>query len=228
MSFFNRQKIWDELKNFINRRKQENYIQLNFILLSDESVIDNTDYMNELQESVHISEMYWECENTLYILLISAFYFELASVSEHIQEDQYHCYNRIQCCLSEIAVVKILSRFNIFNLIFITDVKTLGYYGEDLDLCVSCHWYQKKINFLIHHHTEFVIIYTESVTWGWRKLSAFSQTIEWFENHMLDTSFETASHRDSQNWFCKACNLNISLKRSNSHGQQRSWICKKS
>ena len=55
MSFFNEQKIWDELMNFVKERKWKDYIWLNFVLLSDELTINNTDRMNKLRESVHVS-----------------------------------------------------------------------------------------------------------------------------------------------------------------------------
>ncbi len=87
MSFFNEQKIWNELMNIVNERKREDFIRLNFVLLSDESTIDNIDRMNELQESVHISQMYLDCAKTLYTLLIFAFYFKLTNISKRLWED---------------------------------------------------------------------------------------------------------------------------------------------
>ncbi len=95
MSFFNEQKIWNELMNIMNERKREDFIRLNFVLLNDESTIDNIDRMNELQESVHISQMYLDCAKTLYALLIFAFYFKLTNVSKRLWEDQYHCRDTI-------------------------------------------------------------------------------------------------------------------------------------
>ncbi len=41
--------------NFVDKRKREDFIRLNFVLPSDESTIDNIDRMNELRESVHVS-----------------------------------------------------------------------------------------------------------------------------------------------------------------------------
>lgn len=87
MSFFNEQKIWNELMNFVNERKWKDFIWLNFILFNDESIIDNIDCMNELWESVHVSQMYWDCAKIFYALLIFAFYFELTSVLKHLQEN---------------------------------------------------------------------------------------------------------------------------------------------
>ena len=229
MSFFNEQKIWDELMNFVNERKRENYIRLNFVLFSDESMIDNTDRMNELRESVHVSQMYRDCAKTLYALLIFAFYFELTSVPERLREDQYHCRDTIQCRLSENSIIKLLARCDIFNLDFITDVETLKHYEDNLDLCLLCHQYQKKIDFLIHHSTQLVIIYAQSITQERRKISAFSQTMQWFENQQkLDVSFETTFHRDLLNRSCKSCISNISLKRSTLDDHQKSQMCKKS
>ena len=229
MSFFNEQKIWDELMNFVNERKRKNFIRLNFVLLSDKSTIDNIDRMNELQESVHVSQMYWDCAKTLYALLIFAFYFELTSMSKRLQEDQYHCRDMIRCRFSENSIVKLLARCDIFNLNFITDVKTLKHYEDNLDLCLLYHQYQKKIDFLIHHSIELVIIYAQSITQERRKISAFSQTMQWFENQQkLDASFETTFHRNLLDRSCKSCISNISLKRSTSDDHQRSQMCKKS
>ncbi len=229
MSSFNGQKIWDELMNFVNERKREDYIRLNSVLLSDESAIDNTDRMDELRESVHVSQMYQDCAKTLYALLIFAFYFELASVSERLREGQYHCRDTIRCRLSGNSVVKLLARCDIFNLEFITDVETLKHYGDNLDLCLLCHQYQKKVDFLVRHSTELVIIYVKSVTQGRRKISAFSQAMQWFENQQkLDVSFGTAFHRNLLNRSCKSCIPNISLKRSTLDDHQKSQTCKKS
>ena len=164
--------------NFVNERKREDFIRLNSVLLSDESTIDNIDRMNELQESVHISQMYRDCAKTLYTLLIFAFYFELTSILKRLQENQYHCRDTIRCRLSENSIVKLLARCDIFNLDFITDVETLKHYEDNLDLCLLCHQYQKKIDFLIHHSTQLVIIYAQSITQERRKISAFSQTMQ--------------------------------------------------
>ena len=223
MSFFNEQKIWNELMNFVNERKRENFIRLNFVLLSDEPMIDNIDRMNELRESVHVSQMYRDCAKTLYALLIFAFYFELTSVSKRLREDQYHCRDTIRCRLSENAIIKLLARCDIFNLDFITDVETLRHYEDNLDLCLLCHQYQKKIDFLICHLIELVIIYVKSVTQERWKISAFSQTMQWFENQQkLDASFKMTFHRNLLNRSCKSCILNISLKRSTLDDHQRS------
>jgi len=124
MSSFNGQKIWDELINFVDKRKREDFIRLNFVLSSDESTIDNIDRMDKLRESVHVSQMYQDCAKTLYALLIFAFYFELASVLERLRESQYHCRGTIRCRLPGNSIVKLLARCDIFNLDFITNVET--------------------------------------------------------------------------------------------------------
>jgi hypothetical protein len=227
MSSFNGQKIWDELINSVDERKREDYIRLNSVLPSDEPAIDNTDRMDELRESVHVPEMYRVCEKTLYALLVCAFYFELASI-ERIREGQYHCRGTIRCRLPGIPAVNSLTRCHVSNLAFLTDVETLGYYAGNLDLCVLCHRYQKKVDFVVRHPTELVTIYAESITQGRRKISAFPQAMQWFEDHQkLDAPFGTAFHRDLQDRSCKACIPNISLKRPISDGEQRSPMCKK-
>jgi len=227
MSSFNGQKIWDELINSVDERKREDHIRLNSVLPSDEPAIDNTDRMEELRESVHVPQMYRDCKKTLYALLVPSFYFELASV-ERVREGQYRCHGTIRCRLPGMSIVKLLTRFNVSNLVFLTDVETLGYYGGELDLCVLCHRYQKKVDILVRHPTELVTIYAESVTQGRRKISAFPQAMQWFENQQkLDAPFGTAFHRDLQDRSCKACVPNVSLKRPTSDGQQRSQMCKK-
>ncbi len=164
--------------NSVNERKREDYIRLNSVLLSDKSTIDNTDRMNELRESVHVPQMYRDCAKTLYALLISAFYFELTSVPERLREGQYHCHDTIRCRLSGNSIVKLLARCDIFNLEFITDVENLKHYEHNLDLCLLCHRYQKKVDFLIRHSIELVIIYVKNVTQGRRKINTFPQTMQ--------------------------------------------------
>jgi len=227
MSSFNGQKIWDELISSVDERKREDYIRLNSLLPNDEPAIDNTDRMEELRESVHVPRIYRDCEKTLYALLTAAFYFELAS-AERVREGQYRCYGTIRCRLAGMSIVKLLARLSVSNLAFATDVETLGYYGGRIDLCALCHRYQKKVDFLVRHPTQLVTIYSESVTQGRRKISAFPQTVRWFENHQrLDAPFGTAFHRDLQDRSCKGCVPNVSLKRPTSDGWQRSQKCKK-
>lgn len=225
MSSFNGQKIWDELMNSVDERKREDYIRLNSVLPSDEPAIDNTDRMVELREGVQVPEMYQMCKKALYALLVSEFYFELANV-ERVREGQYHCRGTIRCRLPGKPFVKLLRTYNVSSLAFHTDVETLGCYGGESDLCPLCHRYQKKVGFVVRHPTELVTIYTESVAQGRRKISAFPQTMRWFENHQkLDAPFGTAFHRHLQDRSCKACIPNIGPKRSISDGLQRS--CKK-
>ena len=227
MSSFNGQKIWDELMNSVDERKREDYIRLNSVLPSDEPAIDNTDRMAELREGVHVPGMYEDCKKTLYALLVSAFYFELAK-AERIREGQYHCRGTIRCRLPGVPLVHLLRTYNVSNLVFRTDTEILGYYGGESDLCSLCHRYQKKVDFLVRHPTEPVTMYTESVAQGRRKLSAFPQAMRWFENHQkLDAPFGTAFHRDMQDRSCKACIPNLNLKRPTPDGLRRSQMCKR-
>ena len=227
MSTFNGQRIWDELMNSVDERKREDYIRLNSVLPSNEPAIDNIDRMDELRESVHVPQMYQDCKKTLYALLVSEFYFELVS-SERVREGQYRCQGTIRCRLPGTSIVKLLARINISNLVFTTNVETVGDYEGRLDLCALYFRYQKKVDFLIRHPTELVTIYGESVTHGRRKISAFPQIVRWFENHqILDAPFGTAIHEDLQDRSCKGCIPSVSLKRPTSDGQQRSQMCKK-
>ena len=222
MSSFNGQKTWEELMNSVDERKREDFFRLNTILPSNEPAIDNVDRMDELRESVHIPQMYRDCKMTLY-----AFYFELASC-ERVREGQYRCHGTIRCRLPGMSIIKLLTRINISNLTFTTGVETLGHYEDRLDLCALCHRYQKKVDFLVRHPTELVTIYCESIKQGRRKISAFPQTIRWFENHKhLDAPFGTAFHRDSRNRSCKVCVPGLGLKRQIFDGQQRSKFYKK-
>ena len=224
MSSFNGQKTWDEHINSVDERKREDYIRLNSVLPSDEPAIDNTERMSELQANVYVPEMFQSCEKTLYALLVSQFYFELLTI-ERIREGQYHCRGTIRCRLPGIPLVKLLKAQGISNLIFRTNARSLGYYGGKSDLCAVCRRYQKKIDFQIRHPTELITIYTESVTQGQRKISAFPQTMKWFEKQQkLDAPFGTAFHRELQVRSCRAC---LSLKRSIGHGEQGPRICKK-
>ena len=227
MSSFNGQKIWDKLINSVDERNREDYIRLNSFLPSDEPVINNTDRMGEMRESVHVPQMFRDCKKTLYVLLVSAFYFELASAPERVREGQYRCHGTLWCRLPGMSIVKLLTRFNVSNLVFATDVETLGYCGGRIDLCALCHRYQKKADFLVRHPTELVTFYGESVTQGRRKISAFPQSIEWFQQQQkLDAPFGTAYHRDLQHRSCKLYIPNT-LKRQKSDDQGRSQTRKK-
>ncbi len=236
MSFFNDQKIWEELMNSLNERNRENYIRLNVFLLSDESTIDNIDHMNELRKSVHIqSRSIEDCEKTLHALIVFAFYFELSNVSEFIREDWYHCRYTIRCRLQRKVVVDLLTWCHKFSLIFVTDVEVLEYYENDLNLCISYHQYQKNIDFFVRHSTEMMIIYVQSVTQERRKINVFSQNMQWFKDQQkLETQFETAYHKDLQHRSCKACFSNslhqnsMTLKRWKSDDQVNFQVCKKS
>ncbi len=54
--------------NSVDERKREDYIRLNIILPSSESVIYDIDRMGELRESVHVSQIYRACKKALYAL----------------------------------------------------------------------------------------------------------------------------------------------------------------
>ena len=223
MSSFNGQKIWDELMNSVDEQRRQDYIRLNSVLPRDEPAIDNTDRMVELRESVHIQETYRMCQKTLYAVLVSGFYFELSS-TERAREGQYHCRGTVRCRLPGASLVRLL-RMHVSNLVFRTDVETLGYYGGESDLCASCYRYQKKVDFWVRHPTEIVTIYADNITQGRRKLSAFPQSIRWFEKQQnLDAPFGTAFHGDLQYRSCTDC---LPKKRSISNGLHRPRTCKK-
>jgi len=71
----------------VNKRKRKDFIRLNFVLSSDKLAINNIDRINELRESVYVSQIYQDCAKTLYVLFIFAFYFELANVLKRFQEN---------------------------------------------------------------------------------------------------------------------------------------------
>ena len=213
MSSFNGQRIWDDLVNSVEESSHMDYIRLNSVLPSDEPAIDNTDRMAEMRLSVRVPNVARACKDTLYALLISAFYFELSDLPEQIQIGRYCCRGTIRCRLPGIAVVNLLKQCDVTNLAFLTAAETLGQYEGDLDLCLSCRRYQKHVEFHIHHHTELVTIYVHSAKQGRRKISAFPQTMQWFvAQQRLDAPFGTAFHQVSVRT-CTACLPQTLLKR---------------
>ena len=203
------------------------YIRLNSILPNNEPAIDNIDCMHVLRQSVHVPEMYYICKRTLYALLICSFYFELASITDPIRKSQYHCRETIRCRNSETPFVKLLKMYNVTNLFFHIDVEVLKYFENESNLCVSCHRYQKKVDFWVRHFTDFVTIYVENAMQERRKISAFSQTMQWFEkNQKLDAPFETAFHRDIQARSCHICrpkrSVSIDSQKPGTHKRPRS------
>lgn len=223
MSFFDGQKIWDELMNHVDERDRERYIRLNVFLPKDPPALDNTDCMDELRESVHVPQSFQDCKEALYALLVSAFYFELHNA--FLQEGRYHCYGMIRCRLPGDAIVKLLTQFCRSSLAFTTDLQTLGYYEGNQDLCISCRRYYKTVEFFVRHPAEPMTIYFQSVTQGRRKISAFPQTIEWFTRQQhLKAHFGTAYHDNLRPRNCELCDItgvrqSSALKRKTDHAE---------
>jgi len=214
MSSFNGQKIWDELMNSVEETHRKSYIRLNSLLPSNEPAIDNVDRMTEMRESVHVPEIVQDCKKTLFALLVSAFYFELRDIPEKARDGRCHCFGTIRCRLPGTAVVNLLRQCNTSNLVFLTAAETLGHYEGELDLCSSCHRYQKFVDFSIRHPSELVTIYVQSVTQGRRKISAFPQTMQWFViQQRLRAPFGTPYHRGSKPRLCISCNSSAAHKR---------------
>lgn len=228
MSSFNGQKIWDELMNSLDKGSRETYFRLNATLPSDEPGINNTERMDEMRRSVHTPNVIRGCEKTLYALLISAFYFELDTIPDRVREGWYHCRGMIRCRLPGMAVVELLAKCKATNMIFGIGNDTLAYYGAKLDICISCHRYQKPVEFYVRHPTESVTIHIESLLQGKRKISAFPQSMQWFViQQKLHAPFGTANHRDLRHRSCNSCILGTALKRHASEDHTRLSISNK-
>lgn len=228
MSSFNGQRIWDELMNSVDMRNRDKYIRLNSFLSVNEPAIDDVDRMEEMRQSVHVPQMLLDCKKTLYGLLVSAFYFELRTVPNCVREGRYLCRGTIRCRLPGAAVFKVLRQCTISNSAFVTDLETLGYCEAQVDLCVLCHRFQKNVEFAVRHPSELVTIYLSNVTQGRRRISAFPQKVQWFQDQQrLDAPFGNAHHWDLQHRACKSCIPNPTLKRQMSNGLARPSKSKK-
>ena len=103
MFLFNNESNFKDVVNSLNCETQKDYKQLNIFLLSNKSAIDNTSQMSELNQLMHLN-----CEETVYALLITMFYFVLSSILSELPEDQISCIRTIWCCLLDQVIVELL------------------------------------------------------------------------------------------------------------------------
>ena len=94
--------------NSIEDSNHESYIRLNSLLPSGEPSIDNIDRMSDMRESVYTPDITRACEEALYALIMSAFYFELTDLPEHNREGQYYYRGTIRCRIPGSIVVSLL------------------------------------------------------------------------------------------------------------------------
>lgn len=230
MFSFDGESNFRDVVNSLNRENREDYKRFNVVLSRNESTIDNISRMNELRQLVLNSQMIRECKKTIYVLLIVSFYFELSSISSSLSGNRIRCLEMIRCRLSDQVMMKLLERIHSSRLFFVTHSKALKYYLDKRDLCSSCRRYRKSVKFIVRDLNQLISIYATSARRPRRKISAFSQTMQWFvDQQHLDASFDTIYH-ESLNRSCKSC-VTVAyceLKRQASDNKGRHESLKKS
>lgn len=143
MFSFNDESNYRDVTNSLDRDIREDYKRLNFVVLSsNESTIDNISRMNELRQLVNLdSKRIWNCKETIYVLLIATFYFELSDILSQLLEDCVRCLEMIWCRLLEEVIMKLLKQLHSSRLFFTTYSSTLEHYHDKHELCSSCRWY---------------------------------------------------------------------------------------
>lgn len=235
MFFFDEKSNFKDVVNNLDEESRNDYKRLNIFLPINEPDIDNTSQMRKLWKSVHQNpQLMKNCQMTVYALLITTFYFELNGLSRNLPGDWFKCFEMIRCRLPDKAIVEVLEQVHSSQLTFVTNTRTLGYYNERRDLCSMCQWYQKNIEFSVRDMGQLTSIGVRSSKQPQRKISAFSKTMQWFiDRQGLNTSFETAYHKDLWSHSCKLCLMNdsySSLKRQTSacegetSSHKRPWL----
>ena len=209
MFSFDDESNFRDVVNSLNQETWEDYKQLNIFLLSNKLTIDNTSQMGELHQLMHLDpQMVLDCKETVYVLLMATFYFELSSILSEFPRDQVSCVGMICCCLPGEVIVELLEWVHPSCLSFVTKSKTLGHYHSKRDLCLSCRWYQKHVDFTVWDLGQLMSIYAQSARKPQRRISAFPQTMQWFiDQQCLDCPFGTAYHRNLKHYTCKSCSL---------------------
>ena len=207
MFSFDDESNFRDVVNSLNQETWEDYKQLNIFLLSNKLAIDNISWMGELCQLVHLDlQMVLDCEETVYVLLIATFYFELSSILSELPEDQISCIRTIWCCLPGQVIVELLEWTHPSCLSFVMNSKTLEHYHNKHNLCLLCHQYQKNIDFTVWDLSQQTNIYAQSTRRPQQRISAFLQTMQWFINQQhLDSPFKTVYHRNLKHHFCKLC-----------------------
>jgi len=235
MFFFDEKSNFRDVVNNLDKESCDDYKRLNIFLPINEPGIDNTSQMHKLRESVHQNpQLMGNCQMTVYALLITTFYFELNGLLRNLSEDRFQCFEMICCRLSNKAIVEVLEQVHPSQLTFVTNTRTLGYYNERRNLCPMCQRYWKNIEFSIRNMSQLTSIGVRSSKQPQWKISAFSKTMQWFiDRQGLNTSFETAYHKNLWSHSCKLCLMNgsySSLKRQASaceggtSSHKRPWL----
>ena len=231
MSSFDDESNFRDIVNNLNSENREDYKRLNVVLSRNESTMNNISRMNELRQLVHLnSQMIQECEKTIYALLIVSFYFELSCISSSLSGNRIRCLEIIRCRLSSEVMMNLLERVHFSRLCFVTHSKILRYYLDKRDLCSSCQRYRKSVKFVVRNLDQRTNIYATSSRRSRRKVSAFSQTMQWFiDRQHLDASFDIVYYA-SLNRSCKSCETvaYCELKRQASDNEDRHKSFKKS
>ena len=206
MSSFDDESNFRDVVNNLDEENRDDYKRLNVLLFINESDIDNTSRMSELQKSVRLnSQLRESCRKTLYALLIATFYFELDALSTN-SLDKFQCFGTIRCRLPDEVMIKLLGRIHSSRLTFETSSKKLKYYDGMSDLCSLCKRYRKRVEFNVRDLCQLISIRVQSSERSLRKISAFPQTVQWFvDRQALNAPFGTAFHGDLGHRSCRLC-----------------------
>ena len=209
MSSFDGESNYRDVVNNLKEDNRDAYKRLNTLLPTKEPGIDNTSRMGELRESVHSDSILQEnCEETVYALLVTSFYFELDSLPKAHPGGRLLCSGMIRCRLPGEVIIKLLEQLHPFPLSFTTHSRTLGYHHGNHDLCLSCTQYRKHVKFTVRDLDQPITLYARSAKRLPRKISAFPQAMRWFISQQgLDTPFGTLDHRIIQHPNCDSCSL---------------------
>jgi ribosomal protein L44E len=188
------QDLWRELWNRLDDRVREDYFRLNIFFSEEALSINDVNHMKELRECVHLQlNDDIECQKIAFALLVSILFFELNFISI-FNNEKYHCQDIIRCRLENIVICEALTRIHSMILTFMTNSEILSYFDLDQDLCRNCHQFKKHVKFVIRHSNEFITLFMHSVLREKRKISVFSQNMQWFiAQQRLNSSFEWSS-----------------------------------
>ena len=163
------QSFWRKLWNRFNDQIRKDYFRLNIFFSNETFLMNNVNYMNKFRECVHFrSNNELECQKIAFVLLVSTLFFEFNASSIFIN-GKYYCQNSVKCRIRKIVLCEVLTRLYFAILIFMTKNKVLDYFEFDRDFCKNCHRYEKIVEFMIRHFTEFTILYLKNDFRGKKK-----------------------------------------------------------
>lgn len=137
MLFFDNKSNFRDVVNNLNYKDCKDYKRLNVVLLRNQLTINNTSQIDKLRQFVYLNlQIIQECEETIYILLIAFFYFELSCILSLLSKNQICCFETIQCCLLDKVIMKLLEQIYSSCLFFVTHSRVLRYYFDKRDLCL--------------------------------------------------------------------------------------------